>query len=39
MKLTLQKGLKTPLLAMGTFTEDQVDSILNEAQEHMPKDF
>ena len=39
MKLTLQKGLKTDLLTMGTFTEDQVDSILKETQEHLPKDF
>ena len=39
MKLTLQKELKTALLAIGTFTEDQVDSILNKAQECMSKDF
>ena len=39
IKLTLQKGLETALLTMGTFTEDQVDSILQETQEHLPKDF
>ena len=39
MKLTLQKGLKTALLTMGTFTEEQVETILQETQENLPKDF
>ena len=39
VKIILQKGLKIALLTMGMITEDQVDFILKETQEHLPKDF
>jgi len=39
LKLKLSESMKTALLTMGTFTEEQADAIVQETQSHMPKDF
>ena len=38
-KLLLNKGIKAALLAIGAFTEEQTDAIVNETQSNLPKDF
>ena len=39
LKLKLSESMKTTLLTMGAFTEEQADSIVQETQAYMPKDF
>ena len=39
MKLKLSESMKTALLTMGIFTEEQADAIVKATQSHVPKDF